>query len=560
MWDEFESDIPDSSDADDTESSDYGDTADDFSEETSDTSIGFGETAEGQWDTDTPFEEDFPEEGVSLTDSGDDTSTSPVGLDQPSEISDDADAPFEEDAIDSDTMLPIADEQDLSSAPANIDSDGEIDDGSDAPFEEDGIGSTDSMPASDDLDESVEPFEEDAFSDSQESDDSMPEEGPVLRRDPEEVAGILERTWLQRAEILRDDLRDKGWEDGPEMEEYVASQVDQWRTEASQDSQTASGSFDTDSTDEPFEEDTISDLASEESDSSGTIGEGVSSDTDGLESFEEDSAPDASPTDSGDEIPGHVNSLDDTAQSTDAMSDSGQSLTEDPTGPYPSGFDYSGVDWNQVYHDIASEQSTDPLRVDSSDSTIDNGGGLLDTMDQAVGGGSPPDNPPDGCDGDDGSGGPPTDNPSDNTDVHSVSDVSKWLGEINPNFDEFDPESPYCNNCGSCAYAVYQRLEGDSTSCASAENIGYNNEMNALTGMEQVSMSPQEIEQRLLNQGEGAHAIIGIDRAEGPGHWFNAACLDGRVVAIDGQTGEITEWPPDYGDVVNWEMSVHKEA
>ncbi len=139
-----------------------------------------------------------------------------------------------------------------------------------------------------------------------------------------------------------------------------------------------------------------------------------------------------------------------------------------------------------------------------------------------------------------------------------ASELQSWLGDINPNFDEFDPESPYCNNCGSCAFAVYQRLEGDTEICAGAENIGYNEEMEALTGMEQVSMDPSEIEKTLLEQGDGAHAIIGIDRAEGPGHWFNAACIDGKVVAIDGQTGEIRDWPPDYGDVVNWEMSVKK--
>ena len=143
--------------------------------------------------------------------------------------------------------------------------------------------------------------------------------------------------------------------------------------------------------------------------------------------------------------------------------------------------------------------------------------------------------------------------------VPDLENVSGWLGEVNPNFDPFDLDSPYCNNCGSCAYAVYQRLEGISNdSCASAENIGYNDEMEALTGMEQVPMSPAEIEERLLEQGDGAHAIIGIDRAEGPGHWFNAACLDGKVVAIDGQSGEIVDWPPDYGDVVNWEMSIKK--
>lgn len=149
----------------------------------------------------------------------------------------------------------------------------------------------------------------------------------------------------------------------------------------------------------------------------------------------------------------------------------------------------------------------------------------------------------------------PEDSPDD---LQESTDVSEWLGDINPNFDPFDMESPYCNNCGSCAYAVYQRLEGNTDACASAENIGYNSEMEALTGMEQVSMSPDDIQARLLEEGDGAHAIIGIDRAEGPGHWFNAACIDGKVVAIDGQTGEITDWPPDYGDVVNWEMSVKK--
>lgn len=146
------------------------------------------------------------------------------------------------------------------------------------------------------------------------------------------------------------------------------------------------------------------------------------------------------------------------------------------------------------------------------------------------------------------------------SDMKTVDDVSRWLSDINPNYDAFDPESPYCNNCGSCAYAVHQRLEGNPDICATENNIGYNSEMEALTGMEQVSMSPSEIEQRLLAEGDGAHAIIGIDRAQGAGHWFNAACLNGKVVAIDGQSGEVMDWPPDYGDVVNWEMSVRKGA
>jgi hypothetical protein len=143
--------------------------------------------------------------------------------------------------------------------------------------------------------------------------------------------------------------------------------------------------------------------------------------------------------------------------------------------------------------------------------------------------------------------------------ISPLENLEGWLDDINPNFDEFDIDSPYCNNCGSCAYAVNQRLEGNTDICATAENINYNSEMEALTGMQQVSMSPQEIEERLLSEGSGAHAIIGIDRAEGAGHWFNAANIDGKVVAIDGQDGAVHDWPPDYGDVVNWEMSVEKE-
>ena len=144
--------------------------------------------------------------------------------------------------------------------------------------------------------------------------------------------------------------------------------------------------------------------------------------------------------------------------------------------------------------------------------------------------------------------------------IRPIDKLDDWLEDINPNFDPFDLKSPYANNCGSCAYAVYQRLEGNNEICATEQNIGYNSEMEALTGMEQVSMSPEDIQTRLLEQGDGAHAIIGIDRAVGPGHWFNAANIGGKVVAIDGQSGEILDWPPDYGDVTNWEMSIKKET
>jgi hypothetical protein len=146
-----------------------------------------------------------------------------------------------------------------------------------------------------------------------------------------------------------------------------------------------------------------------------------------------------------------------------------------------------------------------------------------------------------------------------NADIAKVENIQKWLGDINPNYDPFDLTSAYDNNCGSCAFAVEQRLDGNTDLAATAENIGTPKEMNEVTGMEQVPMSPDEIQDYLISQGVGAHGIVGIDRADGPGHWFNAYYDGEKVVAIDGQTGEIQDWPPDYGDVTNWDISVRKE-
>lgn len=139
----------------------------------------------------------------------------------------------------------------------------------------------------------------------------------------------------------------------------------------------------------------------------------------------------------------------------------------------------------------------------------------------------------------------------------NLEDIKSWLSDINPNYDEFDISSPYSNNCGSCAYAIFQRMEGKNhNACASAVNIGFNDQMEALTGLKMVKSTPAEIEIALLSAGNGAHAIIGVDRDCGPGHWFNAVCVNNKVYAIDGQSGKVFEWPPDYGNVVNWEMSM----
>ena len=147
---------------------------------------------------------------------------------------------------------------------------------------------------------------------------------------------------------------------------------------------------------------------------------------------------------------------------------------------------------------------------------------------------------------------------ADSSNDSNKENIQEWLGEINPNFDPFDADSEYSNNCGSCSFAVFQRLEGDNEIVATANNIDTPAEMNEITGMEQVSMSPEEIQEYLISQGSGSHGIVGIDRAEGPGHWFNAYYDGEKVVAIDGQTGETQPWPPNYGNVTNWDISVKK--
>ena len=143
--------------------------------------------------------------------------------------------------------------------------------------------------------------------------------------------------------------------------------------------------------------------------------------------------------------------------------------------------------------------------------------------------------------------------------IQSIEDISKWIGDINPNYDPYDPDCPYNVNCGSCALAVEKRLNGDETAVASDVNVPTISEMNAATGMEQTKMTPGEIRDYLISQGPGSHAIVGVDRSAGAGHWFNAYYDGEKVVAIDGQTGEISDWPPDYGNVVNWDVSVRKE-
>lgn len=142
-----------------------------------------------------------------------------------------------------------------------------------------------------------------------------------------------------------------------------------------------------------------------------------------------------------------------------------------------------------------------------------------------------------------------------------LDDTSKWIKDINPNF--YDPftlpsRNPYHVNCGSCAFAVDTRLSGGDDLVATQNNIGTDRAMEMATGKRCVYMPLESIEDHLRNQGAGSHLIVGINRGPAPngcpqsGHWFNAFFDGVNFHTIDGQSGEILEWPYDYGDITEW--------
>lgn len=149
----------------------------------------------------------------------------------------------------------------------------------------------------------------------------------------------------------------------------------------------------------------------------------------------------------------------------------------------------------------------------------------------------------------------------DKAEIQDITKVETWLGEINPNFNPYDADDRYENNCGCCAYAVSQRLEGKEDISSGPDNIGTEEGMEAITGHEFKETSPEEISSSLIDKGPGAHAIVGIDRVEGPGHWFNVYCPDGKnVYYVDGQNNMVEGWPPkDLGNISRWVMEI-KEA
>jgi len=104
---------------------------------------------------------------------------------------------------------------------------------------------------------------------------------------------------------------------------------------------------------------------------------------------------------------------------------------------------------------------------------------------------------------------------------------------------------------------VEKRLNGDSTAHAGLTNIPTDDLMEQATGKKCVYMPEGEIEKRLKDLGPGSHLIVGINRKlpNGQaisGHWFNVYYDGNKVYTLEGQSGNIYEFPHDYGHISEW--------
>jgi hypothetical protein len=122
-----------------------------------------------------------------------------------------------------------------------------------------------------------------------------------------------------------------------------------------------------------------------------------------------------------------------------------------------------------------------------------------------------------------------------------------WVADIYPG--RVRRERP--NNCGECARAVDGTWHGAATTAAELVNRRVGGERPAImsewAGRAPEQASVTDIGRRLRELGPGSSAVVGFDRADAPGHWFNAVNHEGTVLAVDGQSARFKDWPPVKG-------------
>lgn len=107
------------------------------------------------------------------------------------------------------------------------------------------------------------------------------------------------------------------------------------------------------------------------------------------------------------------------------------------------------------------------------------------------------------------------------------------------------------NHAASAVAVLLARMGGQETGTATPtgpDEAG----LAALAGAPFEQTTPDEIAARLGERAAGAYAVVGVDRAHGPGHWYVAYRTEDGVQAIDPIANAVTAWPPAAADAVRW--------
>lgn len=144
--------------------------------------------------------------------------------------------------------------------------------------------------------------------------------------------------------------------------------------------------------------------------------------------------------------------------------------------------------------------------------------------------------------------------------TRTLADIEGALATFNPHYPgPFDPSNEYEGNCGSVAANVFDYLNGAPARQAETGTLS-DPEMDARTGLTTTVVgSPDDIITLLHEAGPGSHAVVGILRTTGAGHWFNVFYDGTDVYTIDGQPrgGIVAGFPPSYEtDVYSWDVSL----
>jgi hypothetical protein len=120
---------------------------------------------------------------------------------------------------------------------------------------------------------------------------------------------------------------------------------------------------------------------------------------------------------------------------------------------------------------------------------------------------------------------------------------AQWLKDIYPGRDQPGIKT----NCGECARAVDNTWHGTPTGAAGTRNRMLGEPTTFMAEWADTASTPAsmaDVGHRLRELGPGSSAVVGFDKRNDIGHWFNAVNHAGTILAVDGQSAKLEEWPP----------------